>query len=527
MVDPEEMFDEAPDETLDETLDETTHRQRWLALVVLIFPVLIISLDATMLGFAIPHLSESLEPTSSQLLWIIDIYSFVLAGLLVTMGSLGDRIGRRRLLMFGAAGFTLTSIVAAFSVNAMMLITMRALLGVAGATLMPSTLSLIRNIFTDTRERQVAITAWSASFAIGGTVGPILGGVLLDHFWWGSVFLVGAPVTFVMLIVAPRLLPESRDPAPGPFDIGSSLLSILTMIPLVYAVKSWAENGLGPSVFVPAVIGVVAGVFFVMRQRTLSDPMIDLSLFGFPGFRRAIVANMVSTFGFAGALFFVTQHFQLVLDMSTLRAGMQLLPSVVFTVGFMAASPALVRRFGPFPVVSAGLVIGALGYVLYALVGLDASVWGLTAIITLSYAGLSMSMTVAVDAIMSEIPPERAGAGASVSETANELGMALGTAILGSIFAAVYRPRVDQLVGIPDEILGQARETLGAAVVVAKYLPNELAVELIAGAKDAFLAGVKVASLISGGAILVVAVWTATASRKVAAPTMTISEPDS
>lgn len=508
-------------------MTELSQRQRWFALAVLVFPVLIIALDATMLGFAIPHLSESLEPTSSQLLWIIDIYSFVLAGLLVTMGSLGDRIGRRRLLMFGAAGFTLTSVVAAFSVNALMLIAMRALLGVAGATLMPSTLSLIRNIFTDTRERQIAITAWSASFAIGGTAGPIIGGFLLDHYWWGSVFLVGVPVTVTLLIVAPRLLPESRDPAPGPFDMASSGLSILTMIPLVYAIKSWAEHGLGPTVFISAAVGTVAGIFFVRRQRRLTDPMIDLTLFTFPGFRRAIVANMVSTFGFAGALYIITQHFQLVLDMSTLRAGMQLMPSVIFTVGFMAASPVMVRRWGAFAVVTIGLVLGAAGYVLYGFFGLDSSVWALTAIITVSYAGLSMSMTVAVDAIMTEIPPERSGAGASVSETANELGMALGTAILGSIIAAVYRPRIDALVGIPAEALDHARETLGAAVIVAQHpmMPTELGMELLAGARDAFLAGVRIAAFVSAGAIIVVAIWTATASRKVAAPALHVSDP--
>lgn len=509
-----------------EELDPSTHRQRWLALAVLVFPVLIISLDATMLGFAVPHLSESLAPTSSQLLWIIDIYSFVLAGLLVTMGSLGDRIGRRRLLMIGAAGFSVVSVAAAFSPNAMVLILMRALLGVAGATLMPSTLSLIRNIFTDTKERQIAITVWSMSFAIGGTAGPILGGVLLDHFWWGSVFLIGVPVTVTMLIVAPKLLPESRDPAPGAFDIVSSVLSIVAMIPLVYAIKMWAEDGLGLDVYIPAVVGLGAGVLFVRRQRGLSDPMIDLSLFGFPGFRRAIVANMVSTFGFAGALFFITQHFQLVLGMSTLRAGMQLLPSVVFTIAFMGASPWLVRRYGPFPVVTLGLVLGAIGYALFALVGLDSSVLTLTAIITLSYAGLSMGMTVAVDAIMSDIPPERAGAGASVSETANELGMALGTALLGSVWAAVYRPRIDEITGIPSEVLDVAHETLGAAVGVAQQLPEADAYRLITSAQDAFVAGVRVASLVATGAILVVAVWTATASRAVRTPHITVTEPD-
>lgn len=470
-------------------------------------PVLIISMDATMLGFAVPHLSESLEPTSSQLLWIIDVYSFVLAGLLVTMGVLGDRIGRRRLLMFGAAGFSLVSLAAAFAPSAATLIAARALLGLAGATLMPSTLSLVRNVFTDDRERQVAIAAWSSAFAVGGAIGPIIGGLLLDHFWWGSVFLVGVPTTAVLLIAAPRMIPESRDPAPGVFDLTSSLLSMITMIPSVYAVKMVAEQGIHLTAFVALAVGITGGVAFVRRQRRLDDPMIDLSLFAVPGFRTAIISNLVACFGFAGGLYFVTQYFQLVKDMSAFRSGVQLLPAVFVSVAVMTQAPRLMRRFAPFPVIAAGLVSGAIGFALFVAIDVGSSLMLSTIAITLSYAGLSVAIAVAVDGIMSVIPPERAGAGASVSETANELGMALGTALLGSVATAVYRPRIDQIVGVPGPALDVARETLGAATIVAEQLPEALSHTLLTGAREAFMAGMHAASIVAAVTIGVVATF--------------------
>ncbi|MCB1255550.1 MAG: MFS transporter [Microthrixaceae bacterium] len=471
-------------------------------------------MDGTMLGFAVPHLSESLEPTSSQLLWIVDIYSFILAGLLVTMGSVGDRIGRRRLLMIGAAAFSATSVMAAFAPSASALIAARALLGFSGATLMPSTLSLIRNIFPNPQERQVAISIWAASFAIGGAVGPIIGGLLLDHFWWGSVFLVGVPVTVTLQILGPRLVPESRDPSPGRFDIPSSALSIVAMIPTIFAIKMAAERGIDRVGLLALVIGASAGAAFVVRQRRLADPMIDTRLFAIPGFRRAIVANLVASFGFAGGLFFITQYFQLVLGMSALRSGVQLMPAVVAAIVMMLAAPALVRRTGPFQVMTVGLALGTIGFATFMIVDLTGPIALTTLAIAGAYGGLSMAMTVAIDGIMSVIPPERAGAGASVSETSNELGIALGTALLGSVLTAVYRPRIDQIQGVPQNSIEAARETLGAAVIAAEKLPSEVGGVLVNGAKLAFVSGLHTAALIATLALAAVTVWTAAAVRK-------------
>lgn len=480
--------------------------RRWWALAVLVLPVLIISMDATVLGFAVPHVSESLEPSSSQLLWIIDVYSFVLAGLLVTMGVLGDRVGRRRLLVLGSAGFTVASLIAAFSTSAEMLIVSRALLGVAGATLMPSTLSLLRNIFPDHRERQTAIALWSATFALGSALGPIIGGFLLEHYWWGSVFLVGAPVTGLLLVLGPRLVPESKDPNPGSFDLVGSLLSMLTMIPAVYAVKTVAEDGLGTGSMVAAGIGIVAGVLFVRRQRRVENPMIDVTLFRLPRFRMAVTGNLVACFGFAGSMFFITQHLQLVIGLSPLTAGLRLLPAVLGSTVFLALAPTAARRFGPFPVITTGLTVGALGFLLLTRIGTDSSTGPVVLALLLVYAGLGIAMTVAVDGILTAIPAERAGSGASVSETANELGIALGTAVLGSVLAAVYRPGVDAIAVVP-EALDHARETLGAALLTAEQLPEPMADLLITGSRTAFVDGVHTASMVATVLLLATAGW--------------------
>ena len=259
-------------------------RREWIGLAVIALPSMLYSMDLTVLYLAVPSLTQELEPSSSELLWITDIYGFLIAGLLLTMGTLGDRIGRRRLLLVGAAGFGAASVVAAFSTSAEMLIAARAVLGVAAATLAPSTLSLIRNMFHDPAQRTVAIGLWVTSYSVGAAIGPLVGGLLLERFWWGSVFLVSVPVMALLLAVGPRLLPEYRDPKPGRFDLPSAALSLVSVLAVVYGVKRMAEDGFGSQSAIAIVVGVAVGVAFLHRQSRLPDPIIDLRLFRVPAF---------------------------------------------------------------------------------------------------------------------------------------------------------------------------------------------------------------------------------------------------
>jgi DHA2 family multidrug resistance protein-like MFS transporter len=480
-----------------------TRRGEHLALVALTLPVLLISMDATILGFAVPSLSEELEPSSAELLWIIDTYSFVLSGLLVTMGNLGDRIGRRRLLLIGAAAFAAASVAAAFAPTPPTLIAARAVLGIAGATLMPSTLSLIRNIFIDERRRQFAISVWAMMFSVGAVAGPIIGGVLLEHYWYGSVFLLGLPVIVALLVSGPSLIPESRDPTPAPFDIPSSLLSMATMFPLVYGMKALAEDGWSAVVAPALVIGVVSGWAFVRRQRRLPVPMIDVSLFAVPKFRVAITGNLLTCFGFAGQTFFLTQYLQLVLGLSPTRAALQLLPGAVLGIVSTLSAPAMMRRWGAFAVVTVGLFVGAVGFAVLAMVEVGGSLVPATIALCVIELGLCAAITVAIDGIITSVPPEKAGAGASVSETGNELGVALGTAVLGSILTAVYRQQLDDT-RVAAPVLDEAKETLAAAHEAADDLGGSAGDALRAAADVAFVDGVRIASIVAAVLLAVV-----------------------
>ncbi len=486
---------------------DLTTRRRWIALAVLMLPTMLIAIDATVLGFAIPKLSESLDPSSSELLWIVDIYSFVLAGLLVTMGNLGDRIGRRRLLLIGGGAFGVASVLCALATGPGALIAGRAVLGLAGATLMPSTLSLIRNIFPDDRERQTAIAVWAAGFSVGGALGPVIGGVLLDHYWWGSVFLLAVPVTVVFLASAPALVPESADPDPGPFDLPSAALSMLAMFPLVFALKQLAEQGISVLVVASALAGVGGGVLFARRQRRLAHPMLDLDLFRLRGFRMAVAGNLVALIGVAGSNFFVTQHLQLIGRISPSRAGVLLLPVSAVALLCTLGAPTVARRIGAFSSIAWGMAIGGAGFVWLAQLRPDAGLWVPIGAATLIYPGVTLAMVVAIDGIMSAIPPERAGAGAAVSETANELGIALGTALLGSVMVAVYRRDLHAVPGVSAAAIDAARDTLGTADLTATRLGGQGGALLRDAASRAFVHGVEVASWCAVALCLAVAVW--------------------
>ncbi len=470
--------------------------RQWAALAVLVLPVLLISIDMTVLGFAVPFLSEDLAPTSSQLLWIVDVYGFVLAGLLVTMGSIADRIGRRRLLLIGAGAFAAASVAAAYAPNAEALIAARAVLGLAGATLMPTTLALMRNLFTDDRQRLFAIAIWGTGFSAGSAAGPVLGGWLLEHFWWGSVFLMAAPVSIAVLIAAPLLLPESRTTAPGPVDWGGVVLSFMAMFPLVYGVKRVAEHGPSPLAFGSAAIGITAGWLFLRRQRRLEHPLIDVALFRLRRFSASIATNFTIVFALISSLFLLTQYLQLVLGYSPMRAGLLLLPGMAVSITAGLVAVRLSERFGLATIIVGGLGFVIVGFASLGFVGVDSGAVLVVAAFVLISVGAGLVQTVTNDAIIAAAPTERAGAAAAISETAYELGGAMGVAVLGSVATAIYR-------GELHDAPGTAKETLGEATHVAAALPAEAGAALMDAARTAFTHGLRATSLIGAALVLV------------------------
>jgi DHA2 family multidrug resistance protein-like MFS transporter len=479
-------------------------RREWVGLAVIALPCLLATMDLEVLNLAVPELTADLQPTSAQLLWIIDIYGFMVAGSLITMGTLGDRIGRRRLLLIGAAAFGAASVLAAFSTSAEMLIATRALLGVAGATLAPSTLSLIRNMFADPRQRTFAVAVWATSFSVGAAIGPLLGGLLLEWFWWGSVFLLAVPVMVVLLVVGPVLLPEYKDPGAGRLDLPSAAMSLAAVLLVIYGLKQLALDGLGPQPALSVVAGLAVGWSFVRRQRGLADPLVDLSLFVSRTFSGSLATLTLSLFVTFGTFLFVAQYLQLVLGLSPLQAGLWTLPSACGLVAGSMLTPALARRVRPGLVMAGGLVVAAAGFGLLTLVSGTAGLGVVVAGSVIFSVGVAPVGTLATDLIVGSAPPERAGSAAALSETGAELGGALGIAVLGSVGAAVYRGQIADTLpaGIPAGAAEAARDTLGGAVVAAGQLPGELGAALLDAARQAFTQGLVTTSAISAALTL-------------------------
>ncbi|WP_101846058.1 MFS transporter [Zhihengliuella sp. ISTPL4] len=489
----------------------------WAALVVLMLPVLLVSVDNTVLSFALPEISISLAPSGAEQLWIIDVYPLVLAGLLVTMGTLGDRFGRRRLLLIGATGFAVVSALAAFAPTAGLLIAARALLGFFGAMLMPSTLSLLRSIFQNRDQRRMAIAVWASAFSAGSALGPIVGGFLLEHFAWGSVFLIAVPVLIPLLIAAPLLVPESRDPNPGRIDPLSIALSMAAMIPVVYAIKSFAVDG--PSLYAGgwALLGLVMGTLFVRRQLRADTPMLDMALFRRGSFSGAILVNLLSVVALVGFLYFVSQHLQLVLGLSPMVAGLALVPGMAAMIVAGLTVVPISRRVPPHLLIPAALVFSVAGYLIVAFTTHEHGVAPLILAFVVLGIGIGAAETISNELILSSAPAAKAGAASAVSETAYELGAVLGTAILGGIITAFYRGALVLPEGLPAEVARAAQETLAGAYTAAHELPAALGDALWQAAADAFGSGVTVTSLIGAGLVVIAAVIAAVTLRK--APT--------
>ncbi|HMI05210.1 MAG TPA: MFS transporter [Pedobacter sp.] len=483
-------------------------RKEWIGLAVIALPCILYSMDLTVLNLAVPALSADLKPSSTQLLWIMDIYGFLVAGLLITMGTLGDRIGRRKLLLIGAAAFGLASVFAAFASTASMLILARALLGIAGATLAPSTLSLIRNMFHDDRQRTAAIGIWIASYSAGGAIGPLAGGFMLEYFWWGSVFLIGVPVMLLLLLLGPILLPEFKDPDPGRLDLASTLLSLAAVLSIIYGLKQIAAGETDWMTILIIFAGVLLSAVFIRRQKKLTHPMIDLQLFGNRTFSSALLIYGLGGFFMFGSFFFTSQYLQLVLGLSPLQAGLWLLPTFFAFIGGSLLVPKLVRNSKPALVMAVGLAVGAVGFALLAAVRIDSGLYIMVTAGVVYCFGLAPVFTLTTDYIIGSAPPEKAGMASAISETSAEFGAATGIAILGSICTAIYRTKMsnDLSYGISPEAAKIARDTLGGAMAEAEKLPAELSVPLMNAAKEAFVLGFHFTAIFTAVAMAALAV---------------------
>ncbi|MEU6304165.1 MFS transporter [Streptomyces chartreusis] len=490
-------------------------RREWTALGVLMLPLLLVSMDVSVLYFAIPAISADLEPSGTQQLWIFDIYAFVLAGLLMTMGSLGDRIGHRRLLLIGAAAFGTASLAAAYANSAEMLIAARALLGIGGATLMPSTMAMTRTMFTDPGQRAKAIGLWSGVMTAGIALGSVMSGLLVEYFWWGSVFLVNLPAMALLLVLGPIMLPEWRNPEPGRFDWLSVPLSMAAVLPVIYGLKEIPSEGWNVRYVVSITVGLLFAALFVHRQRTAASPMISPALFRGRGFAPSVALNLVSAFGIMGSAYFTTQYLQSVLGKSALEAALwALLPSVPIGAAAPVATQLVQKGVNRGYVVTGGFLIAASGFGVLSLAGTDSMVLVLVACAVLAVGGVVV-MSQIMDLAMGTAPLERAGSASSLMETGSEFGGALGMAVLGSIGTAIYRHE------IPDSAPEAARETLGGALAVADRTPG-----LATAAREAFTSGMQGAAI--AGAVLLAgaAVLAAVTLRRVEVREQTCETPD-
>jgi DHA2 family multidrug resistance protein-like MFS transporter len=491
--------------------------KKWIGLAVLALPTLLVAMDMTVMYLVIPSLSAALKPSSVELLWITDIYGFLQAGMLITMGTLGDRIGRRRLLMAGAVTFAFASALAAFSTSPGMLIASRALLGIAGASLMPSILSLIRNMFSDDGERTIAMGIWTTCFSAGTMLGPFIGGWLLHYFWWGSVFLMAVPVMLLFLPLGRWLLPESKHPGSGKIDPGSAALSIAGILAVVYGIKelSGSQHLMVPVIFVLAGLSIL--LLFLRRQHRHTDPLLDLSLFRMPAFNTALGALLIALFSWAGISLFVGQYLQLVFGLDPFRAGVWTVASAAGSILFCLMAPLAVRRYPRNYLMAAGLAVLAAGILIFTQVN-----GHLLLLVTASFVmgGCGLTVTLGSDMVISMAPPEKAGAAAAIYETSTTLGSALGIALLGSIWTASYHYKMQHVHpnDFPYPMAEAARNTLGEAIQTAHHLRGPYAEQLIHTARGAFVDAANLAAYVCAALVLVMAFFTASVPAKASIP---------
>ncbi|MET7743158.1 MFS transporter [Streptomyces sp. NPDC005385] len=481
---------------------------RWVVLVVLCVSLLLVALDATVLHVAVPAVTEDLRPGAMELLWIVDVYPLVCASLLILFGTLGDRIGRRRVLLLGYALFGVASGIAALADNAQVLIGARALLGVGGAMIMPATLSILRQVFPDRRERALAIGIWSAVAAVGAAIGPLLGGFLLEHFWWGSVFLVNIPLMIVSLPIGRLLLPESRGEADGPWDVVGALMAAAGLFGLVLGVKrlGGGEAPFSPFTLAPLLVGGLMMAGFVRRQRRRKHPLVDLRMFSRPAFSTSVGCIVLAMLALVGLELIAAQYLQLVLGLSPLETGLRLLPLTVAAMAAGLAGAKLLRRFGPRTMVCFGFCLTAASVVTLTAMGTRDNTGLLLAGFVLLGFGLETTLFGAYESMLSEAPPAQSGGAAAIGETSYQLGAGIGIALLGSVMNAAYAPGLSSVPGVPSADSKAAGHSLGEAYEVAARLGGPVGGALRQAARNSFVHGLHVTLLVSAALLLLGAV---------------------
>ena len=491
-------------------------RREWIGLAVLALPTLLLSIDISVLYLALPRLSADLGASSTQQLWILDIYSFMIAGLLVTMGTLGDRIGRRKLLLLGGGAFGIASVIAAYATTPEMLIAARALLGIAGATLMPSTMALIRNMFPNPQQMAFAISVWFSCFMGGMTVGPLVGGLLLEHFWWGSAFLLGVPFMVMLLVVGPRLLPEYRDPNAGRLDPTSVVLSLAAILPMIYGLKETAKDGWQLVPIVAVLVGAAFAVTFIRRQRLLPNPLLDVTLFRNRAFSTGLGVMLGTGVIMAGISLLSAVYLQTVVALSPMQAGLWLIPqNIAMVVGSLLA-PAVARRVNPTHVTAAGLGIASVGFVFLTQVGSTGGLGFVVIGLVIAAFGVSLPMAMIFGIVLAAAPPEKAGSAAGVSETSGEFGIAMGVATVGSLGAYVYRDQLADTIpaGTPAQVAEAAQDGIAVALTAAHQLGGPVGADLAEAARAAFTSGLNVGGAVGLVGFLTLAVVTLTVLRR-------------
>ncbi len=493
-------------------------RREWLALLVLAIPAFIVGLDMTVLHLAVAELSAELEPSSSELLWIVDSYGFMVAGFLITMGTLGDRIGRRRLLLIGMSGFIAFSVLASLADSAEGLIAARALLGVCGATIAPSTIALIRTVFVTDQHRLVAISVWAVAWFGGMAVGPIASGLVIELSSWSSVFLIAVPFLLPLLVLAGPLLPEAKDPDAGRIDFASVALSLLGVVAVIYGFKHAAEDGLDAVTAGTLLVGVSLVALFVRRQAVLEHPLLDLAMLRNQKVAAALSTQTIAVIALGGTQFFIAQYLQLVLGYSALEAGAWLILPTVAGILSTFLGPTLAQRFRPASVIAGGMLVA--GVALASLVALAATESLLLGLVGygLLWVGLGPMFALCADLIVGAAPEEKAGSAGALSETGNEFGFALGIGMLATAGIALYRRGVEVPPGLGEREREAAVDSLGGAIAVADGLPADVGGALLASGNAAFSDGMALSAGIGSVLCLAGALWVSFALRDRSGP---------